>query len=139
MAGSNKQRASLMCPLWDTGVPKGDVWVVTKKAVLPYHIVEMGSGAEGLARLKLENKKVLDSRPQESQYERATKAFNSGTGTLVDQLRSDPVIDIYTSVYDLERQKALFPEEPVLPWYRKVARRFVKTCKAIWDGAQERD
>ncbi len=139
MAGSNKQKANSLCPMIDFGVPKGDVWVITKKAVLPYHIVEMGDGPDALARLKTENAALAAARPQVSNRRRAVDAFSSGMGTLLDQLYSDPVIDIHTSVKDLQREKLLHGDyqAPTLP--KRLWQAFKAACKDVWDGAQEQD
>lgn len=148
---SNKLNAGRFCPLLDSGPPKGDVWVVVKKAVLPFHVVEMGKGPEGLARLKAaqadldaQNQRVADRKLEIGLNDRtrAMKAFTQGTGDLLDSIKAEKNpedIDIYHTKETWDRQKDLFPGAPTWGPLKTLWESFKRACKDTWDNAQERD
>ena len=144
MAGSNKQIAKGICPLIDTGVPKGEVWVQVKKAVLPFHVEEVGAGPEGLAKLR-EMQAVQREKDQKASDERvanARAAFCYGSGDLLDSIKAEKrPEDIITthSLKDLDRQKELFPEAPKWGPMKTLWECFKKACKDTWDKAQPHD
>lgn len=150
MSRSNKEIAGGLCPLIDTGPPSGEVWVVRKKAVLPFHIVEMGSGPEGLIRLKAAQRDLdlKNQRDTERKLEigldaraRSMKAFQTGTGDLLDSIKAekDPAdIDIYNTKETWDRQKEIFPDAPKWGKAKTLWESFKRACKETWDKAQPR-
>jgi len=140
MAGSNKLNASRMCPIFDSGPPKGDVWVQVKKAVLPYHIEEMGTGPDGKAAILMAQRtqKEKDQNAIIERRESAIKAYTSGVGNLTDVLKQ-PDVDTnpHYSAKDMARQAALYPPEPPKTRAKYLWDAFKKACKDIWDSAQE--
>lgn len=135
---SNKQNAGRFCPLLDLDMPVGDVWVAVKKAKIPFHIEEMGTGPDGLAKLKAANREV-ENTPG-TYRDRAIQAFSSGAGNLTEVLKaSDVVTDPHYSAQDARRDAELFPDTrlPSIPKRLWVA--FKAACKDVWDGSQPKD
>ncbi len=134
---SNKSNASGFCPLIDSGVPAGDVWVQVKKAKIPFHIEEMGSGPEGLAKLKAANREIA-SNLSENSRQRALVAFTSGVGNLTEVLKaSDVDTDPHYSAKDAARDAELHPNDfrpPSIP--KRLWQAFKAACKDVWDGSQ---
>ncbi len=137
---NNKQRANALCPMIDFGIPQGDVWVITKKAVLPYTITEMGSGPEGKAKVEGANWRIAHSRPQVSNRRRAVDAFTSGAGALTDLIKAEDIVtDPHYSAKDALRAAELHPEVPTPSLPKRVWQAFKAACKDVWDGAQKQD
>lgn len=139
---NNKSRASSICPLLDTGPPKGDVWVQVKKAVLPYSIVEMGAGAAGKAAVEMAEaaQRAKDSRSRKERREAAQKAFMSGVGDLTDVLKlSDVSTDAHYSAQDARRDAELFPAPAEPTSFQQLWQAFKCACRDVWDGGQPKD
>ncbi len=137
---SNKSNASGFCPLIDTGIPAGDVWVATRKAKIPFHILEMGTGPDGLAKLKTANREVANST-SESGRQKAIAAFTSGVGNLTEVLKaSDVDTNPHYSAKDAARDSELYPIDsrpPSIP--KRLWQAFKAACKDVWDGSQPQD
>ncbi len=138
---SNKQRANGLCPLIDYGVPKGDVWVVTKKAHLPYTIEEMGTGVEGKMNLLARKREqaAKDQKAKDDRYGRAMAAFQGGAGHLLDEIKKDPDIVVDRTREDEQRQALLFPSEPPATRLKHLWQAMKLAAKQIWDSAQPND
>lgn len=137
---NNKSRANSICPLLDTGPPKGEHWVQVKKAIVPFHVVEMGTGAAGLANVKRAKAEqgLKDIRSQEQRRLAAEQAFCSGVGDLTTVLRqSDVITDPHYSALDARREADLHPPEPTSTKLKSLWNSFLKACKDTWDSAQE--
>ena len=124
--GANKNKG--FCPLLDTGLPPGEVWVARKPARIHYTVTDMGAGAEGLARLKAANRD-LDALTPSARRERAVNAFQSGQGDLLDDLRALKLKSIYAPGNDLT------PKEHK----KTVLDRLKGLVKAVWDSANLSD
>lgn len=129
---SNKSSAGVFCPLLDSGPPKGEMWVAVKRAKIPFHIEEVGTGAEGKAKLR--NLQAAQANKDwvsvQTRLQNATIAFQKGEGDLLDDLKANKIEAIYRPGNDLTVKDS---------GKKTLLERFKSACKAIWDNANLSD